>query len=58
MGKRGKGGIGGGGEDRQRVSRRRERREEDLACFGFGSVSGLSGLRRFHRGALVSAASS
>lgn len=51
-----KGDWGGGEEDRQRVSRRRERREEDLACFGSGSVSGLVGLRRFHRAALVSAA--
>lgn len=53
-----KGGHGGGGEDRQRVSRRRERREENLACFSFGRVSGLLGLSWFHRGALVSAASS
>lgn len=44
----------GGGEG----GRRRESRDEDLACFSFGSVSGLSGLSWFHRGALVSAASS
>lgn len=48
----------GGEEDRERVRRGRERREEDLACFSFGSVSGLLGLRQLHRGALVSAASS
>lgn len=46
------------GEDRQRVSRRRERREEGLACCTFGRVSGLFGLGWFHSGALVSAAAS
>lgn len=46
------------GEDRQRVSRRRERREEGLACCTFGRVSDLSGLGWFHSGALVSAAAS
>lgn len=55
---RGKTGDEGGKRIDKRVSRERGRREEDLACFSFGSVSGLLGLRRFHRGALVSAASS
>lgn len=56
MGKRKKGDKGK--EDRQRISRRRERKEEDLACFSFGRVSGLLTFRRLHRGAPVSAAAS
>lgn len=53
-----KSGTRGGKRRDKRVRRGRERREEDLARFSFGSVSGPLGPRRFHGGALVSAATS
>lgn len=46
MGKRKKRDEGGGKTDKT-VSRGRGRREEDLACFSFGSGSGLWGLSSF-----------
>lgn len=39
-------------EERQRVSRRRERGEEDLACFSFG-MSGLPGLDSWGSGGFL-----